>query len=86
MALADNPKPPIFPPLWFVERYNEAGFSDRYRTALDPLVVLAWHMATESVHCCPECGATTGTVLCDGCKFETCRSCGYPCACGGDDE
>ena len=37
---------------------------------------------------CPRCGATTGTVLCDGCKFETCRECNYPCACGGepDDE
>ena len=30
---------------------------------------------------CPECGAISGWVLCDGCKFETCRSCGYRCAC-----
>lgn len=33
---------------------------------------------------CPVCGANQGTVLCDGCKFETCRACNYPCACGGD--
>ena len=39
---------PIFPPLSFVQRYNEAH-PDKVRTALDPMVLLAWHMATEDL-------------------------------------
>ena len=34
---------------------------------------------------CPYCGMDSGTVLCDGCKFEICNACNYPCACGGED-
>ena len=44
---------PLFPPHWFVQRFNEAEFErrspgdpfPRYRTALDPLVLLAWYQA-----------------------------------------
>lgn len=43
-----EPDPPLIPPPDFVERYNAeptaAGLP--YRTALDPLVMLAWHYAT----------------------------------------
>jgi hypothetical protein len=39
---------PIVPPPWFVENFNRepvaAGLP--YRTALDPLVMQAWHFAT----------------------------------------
>ena len=38
--------PPLIPPWWFVQRFNEANYPDPYRTALDPLVLLAWHTVT----------------------------------------
>lgn len=46
--------PPLFPPHWFVGRFNEQAWErrtpgdpwPRYLTALDPLVMLAWHTAT----------------------------------------
>jgi hypothetical protein len=49
-----NQDVPLFPPYWFVERFNEQAFErrspadrwPRYRTALDPLVMLAWHQAS----------------------------------------
>lgn len=41
---------PLIPPLAFVARFNaqpcRAGLP--YLTALDPLVMLAWHMASEA--------------------------------------
>ena len=36
---------PIFPPMSFVRRYNEAN-PGQFRTALDPLLMLAWYMTT----------------------------------------
>ena len=47
MAELTPDTPPIFPPWEFVQRYNEARWPDPYRTALDPMVMLAWHQATE---------------------------------------
>lgn len=49
-----NQDVPLFPPLSFVERFNEAEWArrspgdpfPRYRTAFDPLVMLAWHQAS----------------------------------------
>jgi hypothetical protein len=46
---------PLFPPLWFVERFNEQAFErtqpgdpwPQFRTGLDPLVLLAWHEASK---------------------------------------
>jgi len=44
---------PVFPPPWFVENLNAGVSRDwagdgpaPYRTALDPLVMAAWHMAS----------------------------------------
>jgi hypothetical protein len=47
---------PLFPPSWFVENLN-AGVSRDWagagsppvRTALDPLVMHLWHLATENL-------------------------------------
>jgi hypothetical protein len=37
--------PPLFPPAWFAARMSaQAGI---YRGTTDPLVMHAWHMATE---------------------------------------
>ena len=33
---------PLIPPQWFVGRWNEHN-PGQYRTALDPLLMLAWH-------------------------------------------
>jgi hypothetical protein len=38
--------PPLFPPWWFVTRYNEMNPGHAFRTGLDPMVMLAWHMAS----------------------------------------
>lgn len=51
------PEPiPVFPPAWFVENFNAGVARDwagegpaPYRTALDPLVMYSWHLATESL-------------------------------------
>ena len=45
---------PLLPPYWFVQRFMEAEFArrspgdplPRYRTALDPLVQMAWYQAS----------------------------------------
>ena len=46
----------IFPPHWFVANFNAGVSRDwaglgppPYRTALDPLVMFTWHLATESL-------------------------------------
>lgn len=36
-----EPWPPIIPPMWFAGRF------DPPRSPLDPLVTMAWHLATE---------------------------------------
>ena len=46
MTEQQSAEPPIFPPPSFVLRYNEAN-PGRFRTSMDPLVMLAWHMATQ---------------------------------------
>lgn len=49
MAEPTPDAPPIFPPWEFVQRYNEARWPRPCVTALDPLVMLAWHMATQDL-------------------------------------
>jgi hypothetical protein len=56
---AEQPRsqPPLIPPWWFVRQFNarppdlQAALARHtlppYRTALDPLVMLAWHQVTE---------------------------------------
>ncbi len=42
------PDPPLIPPFDFVQAWNAAHWNlGPYRTGLDPLVMLAWHQATE---------------------------------------
>lgn len=40
------PESPLIPPDWFVTRYN-AGNPGRFRGALDPMVMAAWHAASK---------------------------------------
>ena len=41
-------QPSLLPPQWFVERWNLMGHRGApYATALDPLVMMAWHLVTE---------------------------------------
>jgi hypothetical protein len=42
----DPPDRDWYPPWWFVRRYNETH-PDKVRDALDPMVLLAWHYASE---------------------------------------
>jgi hypothetical protein len=39
--------PPLFPPQWFVDRYNAGTPGQPYRTGTDALVMMAWHLVTE---------------------------------------
>lgn len=39
----------LFPPQWFVDHWNSNGLRGApYATAIDPLVMMAWHLAGES--------------------------------------
>lgn len=44
------PEPSLIPPESFVNSFNAGAFAHGrpLRTALDPLVMMAWHLATES--------------------------------------
>lgn len=41
------PGVPLIPPDWFVTRFNLGCPFAPYRSALDPLVMLAWHTVNE---------------------------------------
>jgi hypothetical protein len=43
------PGVPVIPPDGFVTRFNLAAMAEgqRFRSALDPLVMMAWHLAAE---------------------------------------
>lgn len=42
--MAPSSDVPLLPPDWFVLRYNERKNPEQpFRSALDPLVLLAWH-------------------------------------------
>ena len=49
MSGATTGEPPLIPPDEFVTRWNVAAMQagQPFRSALDPLVMLAWHLATE---------------------------------------
>ena len=46
--MPDMDEPSLIPPSWFVEQFNARQPADRYRTALDPLIMLAWHQVTRN--------------------------------------
>jgi hypothetical protein len=47
-ALGPEPGPGLIPPAWFVTNFNREplALGLPFRTALDPLVMQAWHFAT----------------------------------------
>jgi hypothetical protein len=47
----DGPEFQLFPPAWFVARYNatQAAYGLRPATALDPNVMMMWHFVTRPV-------------------------------------
>ena len=56
-----RPDFPLFPPWWFVERYNAQRGMGPYRIATDPLLMLLWHQS-QAAH-----DARTSMVLITGC-------------------
>lgn len=49
MSASEAPGVPLFPPWDFVQRFNAcpARCGMPYLTGLDPLVMLAWHLASQ---------------------------------------
>jgi hypothetical protein len=45
-VVSDPREVPIFPPQSFVDRWSAAS-PDKVRTAMDPMVMMAWHQANE---------------------------------------
>jgi hypothetical protein len=47
--VTDDPAAPsLIPPEWFVDSFNAAAFANgrSLRSALDPLLMLAWHLVS----------------------------------------
>lgn len=42
------PEPSLFPPDWYVDSFNANALVNGWpmRTALDPLLMMAWHLAS----------------------------------------
>jgi hypothetical protein len=42
------PEPSLIPPDWYVASFNAGALKDGrpFRSALDPLVMMAWHLAS----------------------------------------